>query len=115
MDYNGEKRNLIALSIADEGKSSKILIAGGYGVFAVEKIKQNAVQEKKMEHLSPFCTCEHISCKLHPANHEKGCAPCIEKNLRLKEMPNCFFNLLEGAKTRTGDSFDDFANLVHKK
>ncbi len=34
------------------------------------------------------------------------------KNLKTKEMPSCFFNLLENPDTRKGDSFEDFAKLV---
>lgn len=65
-----------------------------------------------MANLSPFCTCKNLDCPLYPTKHEKGCAPCISKNLRLKEMPNCFFNEVVGAEKRQGDSFRDFAELV---
>lgn len=41
-----------------------------------------------------LCTCKNIKCKLHPANHDLGCTPCIEKNLKADEMPNCFFDKL---------------------
>ena len=51
-----------------------------------------------MENLSTFCSCTNLACPLHPTKHDKGCAPCIQKNLRLKEMPNCFFNLVEGTE-----------------
>ena len=68
-----------------------------------------------MENLSKFCTCTNLECPLHPARHGKGCAPCIAKNLRLGEIPNCFFNLVEGAEHHTGDSFEDFARLVLDK
>lgn len=59
-----------------------------------------------------FCTCTNLDCPLHPSRHDKGCTPCISKNLRLKEMPSCFFHLVENAENRTGDSFADFAKLV---
>ena len=65
-----------------------------------------------MKNLNTFCSCTNLDCPLHPTKHDEGCTPCIKKNLRLKEMPNCFFNLLEGADARKGDSFDDFAKLV---
>ena len=51
-----------------------------------------------MENLSTFCSCTNLACPLHPTKHDKGCTPCIQKNLRLKEMPNCFFNLVEGTE-----------------
>lgn len=62
--------------------------------------------------LSQFCTCENLACPLHPTKHDKGCAPCISKNLRLKEVPSCFFNLVEQARDRQGDTFQDFARAV---
>jgi len=65
-----------------------------------------------METLSEFCTCGDRSCPLHPSNHDKGCAPCIAKNLKLREIPNCFFNAL-GEHPRTDSYFfEDFARLV---
>lgn len=65
-----------------------------------------------MNNLSTFCSCKNMDCPLHPAKHDKGCAPCINKNLRLKEIPNCFFDLLPGSQSRSGDSFEDFAKQV---
>lgn len=65
-----------------------------------------------MSNISPFCTCKNLSCPLHPTKHDKGCAPCISKNLKLREMPNCFFNQVPGSEKRTGDSFADFAETV---
>lgn len=61
-----------------------------------------------------FCTCGNLACPLHPTRHEKGCTPCIRKNLRLGEIPNCFFKLVENSESRMGDSFEDFAHLVLK-
>ena len=61
-----------------------------------------------------FCTCDNRTCPQHPTRHEKGCTPCIKKNLRLGEIPNCFFKLIENSETRTGDSFEDFARMVIK-
>lgn len=68
-----------------------------------------------MNNLSKFCTCKNLECPLHPTKHDKGCAPCISKNLRLHEIPGCFFNLIENAELRSGDSFEDFAKLVLSK
>lgn len=65
-----------------------------------------------MSPLSQFCTCQNFSCPLHPTNHEKGCAPCISKNLRQKEIPTCFFKLLDHSDLRTDDSFESFAKIV---
>lgn len=68
-----------------------------------------------MANLSKFCTCTNYKCKLHPRNHDKGCAPCIEKNLKTKEMPSCYFNLFENADKRTSDSFEAFCELVQNE
>ena len=65
-----------------------------------------------MTNLSAFCTCKNTKCPLHPTNHGKGCAPCIAKNLKLNEVPNCFFDRIEGSEKRKGDSFADFAHCV---
>lgn len=68
-----------------------------------------------MENLSMFCTCTDKECPLHPSNHEKGCAPCILKNLKNEEIPNCFFHLADGADSREGYKFKDFAEAVLNK
>lgn len=59
-----------------------------------------------------FCTCRNVSCPLHPTRHDKGCAPCVAKNLKRRELPSCFFDSLGGAEERQGDSYADFARLV---
>lgn len=68
-----------------------------------------------MSNLSRFCTCKNLECPLHPSKHDKGCAPCINKNLKLKEIPNCFFDQIENAESRTGDSYEDFARIILKQ
>ena len=65
-----------------------------------------------MSNSGKHCTCGNLSCPLHPTKHDKGCTPCIVKNLRLGEMPNCFFNLVANSDKRSGDTFEDFARLV---
>lgn len=67
-----------------------------------------------MSQTNETCTCQNFSCTLHPRNHNKGCTPCINKNLRLREIPNCFFNLIPNADKRDGDTFHSFAELVVK-
>lgn len=67
-----------------------------------------------MARLGDFCTCKNLDCSLHPTKHDKGCTPCINKNLKLKEIPNCFFEFLPGAESRPGDSFEEFSKLVLK-
>lgn len=67
-----------------------------------------------MGKLSGFCTCTNTECPLHPSRHDKGCAPCISKNLKSGEIPSCFFNLVEGSELREGDSLEDFAKAVNR-
>lgn len=68
-----------------------------------------------MRNLSPFCTCKDLKCPMHPTNHDKGCAPCIAKNLKLGEVPNCFFNNIGETTDRTGYTYNDFADAVKKQ
>ena len=67
-----------------------------------------------MKDLSPFCTCTDTKCPLHPTNHDKGCAPCIAKNLRQKEIPSCFFRAADPEGKRDSYYFEDFAKAVLK-
>ena len=66
-----------------------------------------------MNGLSPFCTCTDIACPMHPTNHDKGCSLCIAKNLKLREIPSCFFNMV-GSEKRDTYFFEDFAEAVLK-
>lgn len=61
-----------------------------------------------------FCTCKDLECPFHPTNHDKGCSLCIQKNLTLREIPSCFFNIVAEEETRDGYSFYDFAKCVIK-
>ena len=65
-----------------------------------------------MSSKSPFCTCKDIECPFHPTNHDLGCAPCIAKNLKEREIPSCFFNMVETEHTAPGYKFEDFAKTV---
>ncbi len=59
-----------------------------------------------------FCTCADSGCPFHPSNHDMGCTPCIEKNLKEREIPTCFFNAAGGEKPTHGWHFEDFAALI---
>ena len=61
-----------------------------------------------------FCTCDSFDCPFHPSNHENGCTPCIAKNLKMREIPTCFFNLADPDGGRDGYKFEDFAKAVMK-
>ena len=65
-----------------------------------------------MNNLSPFCTCTDYACPMHPSNHDKGCAPCIAKNLKLREIPSCFFNMVTAGQKLESYFFEDFAKAV---
>ena len=74
--------------------------------------KAGFAEEKEMKNLSPFCTCTDFACPMHPSNHDKGCAPCIAKNLGRREIPACFFNKVDSVKEHTTFYFEDFAESV---
>ena len=61
----------------------------------------------------PFCTCTDLKCPCHPANHDKGCTPCIAKNLAQREIPSCFFRKAGGQKPTPDWHFEDFAALIN--
>lgn len=65
--------------------------------------------------MSNNCTCTDLKCPFHPTNHDKGCTPCINKNLKLREIPSCFFNLVGDTKSLDSFYFKDFAKLVLSK
>ncbi len=60
----------------------------------------------------PFCTCTDKNCPCHPSNHNKGCTPCIAKNLKGGEIPSCFFKSIDFPKYTKDWFFEDFAKLV---
>lgn len=65
-----------------------------------------------MENNKHFCTCTDLNCKLHPHNNPKGCDLCIKKNLKKREIPSCFFKLVNDdiseLKEFTIESFVNF-------
>ena len=61
-----------------------------------------------------FCTCTDTKCPFHPTNHDQGCSLCIQKNLKLKEIPSCFFHDIDCEKPTTEWHYQDFAALVEK-
>lgn len=65
-----------------------------------------------MKNAVPFCTCTNLTCPFHPTNHDQGCAPCIAKNLKLNEIPSCFFHKVNPNKKGGTFFFEDFAQEV---
>ncbi|MBR3583126.1 MAG: hypothetical protein IKO01_06770 [Kiritimatiellae bacterium] len=66
-----------------------------------------------------YCTCADRACPLHPANHGKGCTPCMMKNLRAGEVPSCLWNLVSTREERQREGCDyriaSFAEMVRRK
>lgn len=64
-----------------------------------------------------FCTCRDLTCPNHPANHNEGCTRCIAKNLACREIPTCFFRILEEEEgtPRTDYGLEAFAALVSSR
>lgn len=59
-----------------------------------------------------LCTCTDTACPAHPANHDKGCTPCIAKNMRGREVPSCLFKMVGRSERCEGYRFEDFALSV---
>ncbi len=67
-----------------------------------------------MKDAKEFCTCADHGCPFHPVNHDKGCTLCIQKNLKMKEIPSCFFNDIDCEKPTAEWHYKDLAALVEK-
>jgi len=63
-----------------------------------------------------FCTCDVMQCEFHPHNLDKGCDPCIQKNLKLGEIPACFWHNISRVAGTTEYSVENFTKfyLAHK-
>jgi len=61
-----------------------------------------------------FCNCPALECVSHPNNHDKGCNPCIKKNLELGEVPACFWDNVSHIIGTTEYSAENFAKFVMK-
>lgn len=63
-----------------------------------------------------FCTCRDKQCPLNPANHDKGCTPCVAKCLQDGELPSCFFNAVTPYRGPDADySYMGFARVMLEK
>lgn len=63
-----------------------------------------------MEH---FCPCRNTGCRCHPFNHSRGCSLCIEKELRKREIPSCFWDfVIQPGETVEDCSMEAFARRV---
>ena len=64
--------------------------------------------------MSHFCTCTDHACPLNPVNHDKGCDLCVQKCLKLGEIPGCFFHAVGEGKPE-GYTYQGFAAFVREK
>ena len=62
-----------------------------------------------------FCTCTDLNCPFHPTKHDGSCTPCIAKNLKEKEIPNCLFLDATGTTDHEAFHYEDFAKAVLAK
>ncbi|TDT71466.1 hypothetical protein EV215_0841 [Hypnocyclicus thermotrophus] len=64
-----------------------------------------------------FCNCVDTECKFNPKNgFINNCDLCIQKNLKYREIPACFFKLIKKELTDINDfSIENFAKLVMSK
>ncbi len=65
-----------------------------------------------MKTAAELCTCTDLLCPNHPANHNDGCTRCIEKNLKAREIPSCFFHALHIGNEKHGYTFEEFMRMV---
>ncbi|MGN0658841.1 MAG: DUF6485 family protein [Emergencia sp.] len=70
-----------------------------------------------MKTSAEFCTCSDRECPFNPVNHDQGCTPCIEKNLKAGEIPSCFFNAADPERKEDRGEYlqRDFARIVMRK
>lgn len=74
-----------------------------------------------------FCTCDDLCCALNPNNPNNSnnsnnskdninsCDPCIRKNLKAREIPSCFFLLVNEDMSDVEDfTIDGFVEFYLK-
>lgn len=62
-----------------------------------------------------FCSCTDHKCPMNPVNHDKGCDLCVQKCLKLNEIPSCFFKKISLDRPENEDyTFKGFATFVEK-
>lgn len=59
-----------------------------------------------------LCTCTNVRCPNHPRNYDRGCTPCIQKNLSRHEIPACFSNVYPDHEKMEGYTYEAFARFV---
>ena len=62
-----------------------------------------------------FCSCTDHKWPMNPVNHDKGCDLCVQKCLKLNEIPSCFFKKISLDRPENEDyTFKGFAAFVEK-
>ena len=60
-----------------------------------------------MQAAKDFCTCTDLKCPCHPANHDRGCDLCIQKNLKQKDALIAFSEQLTEKNYEKKSGFSD--------
>lgn len=68
-----------------------------------------------MREAKDYCTCTDYQCLCHPRNHDQGCNLCIQKNLKQKEIPSCFFHDINCEKPTTDGITEILRNWLKKR
>lgn len=64
---------------------------------------------------SSFCPCTNKSCEFNPANHDKGCDPCMEDTIKCKEIPRCLFQFVTDDLDNINDwSIENFVKIANE-
>lgn len=66
------------------------------------------IRESTATNQEHFCTCSITRRLRHPSNHDNGCDPCMEHNLKLGRIPLCMFKAVKDL------SFKGFVNYYLK-
>lgn len=63
-----------------------------------------------------FCTCTDLRCPLNPNNpdcRQRNCDLCIQKCLKMKEVPSCFFkDIHSDTSSQTDYSYNGFCEYL---
>ncbi|OUO94385.1 DUF6485 family protein [Cloacibacillus sp. An23] len=69
--------------------------------------------DNKKTSSAPFCTCVDFACPNNPANHGRGCTPCVAACVAKREIPVCFYRKQQPDMSRDQDySFEGFARFI---
>ena len=73
------------------------------------------MEHTEEKNTAPYCTCTDLACPMHPTRHNRGCTPCVVKNLKQGEIPSCFWRTFTTTKGRSDFSKEAFAKALLEK